>query len=46
MRPTPVAGLLTTYLKAAPSMGFIYFFYDSLAKSAGIGGLNRYRTAP
>eukprot|EP00798_Chlamydomonas_sp_ICE-L_P029651 gene29651-5069_t len=36
-------GMLTTYMKTAPSMGAIYFFYDRMSQLWGIGGLNRYR---
>lgn len=43
---TAVTGMLTTYLKTAPSMGAVYFFYDLFSRSAGLGGLNRYRTTP
>lgn len=36
-------GLFTTYLKTAPSMGAVYFFYDVMSRGMGVGGLNRYR---
>ncbi len=37
----PFAGMLTTYLKTAPSMGAVYFFYEVFSRVSGVGGLNR-----
>ena len=33
------------YMKTAPSMGAVYFFYDRISHALGVGGLNRYRMA-